>query len=308
MTDWANGLPQLLMPLYDEFEIAGVRNPAHLEAARQTGFVWTARPGVVCLAMTREYLRTAIQNPCVVAIVVPPALASGPVGDDKALVVAGKPDELYHHLHLSQCMDGEGGSRVDETAVIDPSALLAGQVSIGARVRIGPRVIVNGPVVIGDDVQIDAGAIIGCDGLYAKVVRGSRQHILHFGGVEIGENAYIHAGATIVRSAIRNEATCIAGGSHIGPGSVVGHDVQVGRDATISSNAVIAGRARVGARAWIGASATISNMVVIGEGAKVRLGAVVLQDVPENGDVSGNFALAHSKNMKSYLRANRDGS
>ena len=43
-------------------------------------------------------------------------------------------------------------------------------------------------------------------------------------------------------------------------------------------------------------------MVRIGEGAEVRLGAVVIRDVPDGGDVSGNFARGHAGNMKRYLK------
>ena len=99
-----------------------------------------------------------------------------------------------------------------------------------------------------------------------------------------------------------------AGGLGVGGGfDAFGHDVEVGDGATISSNVVVAGRARIGARAWIGASATISNAVCIGDGAEVRLGSVVIQDVADGGDVSGNFARGHAGNMKRYLKELRDG-
>ena len=86
----------------------------------------------------------------------------------------------------------------------------------------------------------------------------------------------------------------------------VGHDVEIGEEASISSNVVIAGRARIGKRTWIGASATISNMVRIGDDAEVRIGAVVIQDVADGGDVSGNFARKHAGNIKRYLKEVRD--
>jgi UDP-3-O-[3-hydroxymyristoyl] glucosamine N-acyltransferase len=190
---------------------------------------------------------------------------------------------------------------------LDPSAVLRGDVSIGAGSSIGPRVVLDGPVRIGVNVRIEAGTVIGCDGLYAKRVAGKRLHIPHFGGVDIGDEACIHAGAVLVRSAVRGEATRIGRGAHIGVMCNIGHDVEVGDEATVSSNVVVAGRARIGARAWVGASATISNMVRIGDGAEVRIGAVVIQDVPDGGDVSGNFARGHAGNMKRYLKELRDG-
>lgn len=273
-----------------------------LAKARQTGFVWTRQPGVVCLAMDRRYLQLAAGNPSVVAVIVPPVLASADIGE-RSMIVAERPDELYHYLHAGQRFlpDARDEPSVDAGAVVDPSAVLRGKVRVAEGAVIGPRVVIDGPVAVGAGVHVEAGAIIGCEGLYAKSIAGVRTHVPHFGGVEIGENVFIHAGAVIVRSAIRGEATRIGRGAHIGVMSNIGHDAQVGESATISSNAVIAGRVRLGDRCWIGASATISNMVRVGDDAHVRLGAVVLRDVPDGGDVSGNFALSHTRNMKEYL-------
>ena len=47
-------------------------------------------------------------------------------------------------------------------------------------------------------------------------------------------------------------------------------------------------------------------MLRIGDDAEVRIGAVVIQDVPDGGDVSGNFARGHAGNMKRYLKESRD--
>jgi UDP-3-O-[3-hydroxymyristoyl] glucosamine N-acyltransferase len=308
MTAWEGGLAHALAAARDAFGIgapaSGTRQA--LDQARQTGFVWTRQPGVVCLAADKRYLAMALDNPSVVAVIVPAALAGvDPKG--RAMIVAERPDELYHHLHAAQRFpESVTGPEVDSSASLDPSAVLRGDVRIGAGSSIGPRVVLDGPLRIGANVRIEAGAILGCDGLYAKDVAGKRLHMPHFGGVDVGDGAFIHAAAVIVRSAIRGEATRIGRDARVGVMTNVGHDVEIGDGATISSNVVVAGRARIGARAWIGASATISNMVRVGDEAEVRIGAVVIQDVPNGGDVSGNFARSHAGNMKRYLKESRD--
>jgi UDP-3-O-[3-hydroxymyristoyl] glucosamine N-acyltransferase len=309
MTAWDGGLADALAATDGAF---GIREPdadarQALGRALQTGFVWTRRQGVVCLAADKRYLAMALDNPSVVAVIVPTALAGAdPRG--RALVVAERPDELYHHLHAAQRFaESVAKPEIDPSASVDASAVLRGDVRIGAGSGIGPRVVLDGPVRIGANVRIEAGAILGCEGLYAKRVAGMRMHVPHFGGVDVGDGAYVHAGAIVVRSAIHGEATRIGRGAHVGVLSNIGHDVDLGEDATVSSNVVVAGRARIGARAWIGASATISNMVRIGDDAEVRIGAVVIQDVPGGGDVSGNFARGHAGNMKRYLKDLRDG-
>ena len=166
------------------------------------------------------------------------------------MIVAERPDELYHHLHATQRFPGSGmAAEVDPSASVDPSAVLLGEVRVGAGSSIGPRAVVEGPASIGAGVRIETGAILGCEGLYAKVVAGGRLHIPHFGGVAVGDDAFIHAGGGRRRSAIRGEATRIGRDAHIGVMCNIGHDVEVGAGATISNNVVVAGRARIGARA-----------------------------------------------------------
>lgn len=308
MPDWLDKLQHALDQHGGAFGLVEVRDPAHLAGARQTGFVWTRQPGVVCLAADRRYFAMARDNPDVVAILAPPAVAAGEVVPGKSVIVAAAADQAYHHLHLLQAPPEAGAEpELDPTAQVDASAALRGAVRVGAGVRIGPRVVIEGPADIGAGARIDAGAILGCDGLYTKDVLGERVHIPHFGGVDIGPRAHVHGGAVIVRSAVRGEATRIGAGAHVGVLTNIGHDVEVGEAATISSNCVVAGRARIGARCWIGASVSISNAVSIGQGARVRIGAVVVQDVPAGGEVSGNFAQPHARNIKRYLRELRDG-
>lgn len=300
---WPGGLRGLLDGIAGELGVVEVRNDAVLDGVLQTGFAHTRRDGVICLAMNRDYLARASDNPCARAVIMPPPVAgAGVPASDKAWVVCRRAEELYLYLHARQLPDCDGDVLdVDPSASVDASALLRGRVRIAAGARIGPRVVVSGPVTIGAGAWIDAGAIVGCDGLYAKTIRGHRVHVPHFGGVEIDVDACIHAGAIVARSALRGEATRIGSGAHIGIAANVGHDAQIGDGATLSSHCVIAGRACVGTGAWIGASATVSNAIHVGDRARVRLGAVVIRDVPDGASVSGNFALDHARSLRRYL-------
>jgi UDP-3-O-[3-hydroxymyristoyl] glucosamine N-acyltransferase len=300
---WETAPLEFLEKAADEFDIAELRNEAAVGRVRQTGFAHTRRDGVICLAMNREYLAQAIDNPCICAIIAPPAVVGAEgVPTDKALVVTPRAEELYLYLHAEQRPDPEENVLdIHPSAIVDASAMLRGRVQVGARVSIGPRVVITGPATVGAGACLDAGVIVGCDGLYAKTVRGRRLHIPHFGGVDIGEDAYLHAGAIVARSALRNEVTRIGRAAHLGIMANVGHDSEIGDAATLSSHCVIAGRARIGAKAWIGASAVVSNAVRVGEGARVRLGAMVIRDVPGGASVSGNFAVDHARTLRRYI-------
>ncbi|TAN11888.1 MAG: hypothetical protein EPN34_06095 [Burkholderiaceae bacterium] len=300
MNYWITKPETVLERMGERFGLLRVDHPQALPELRQTGFVWTQQQGVVCLAINLKYMQLALENRSVRAIIVPPEVAVQAPVTPKALIVCDKAEELYLYLHTlqQQTLVSAETPLIDPSATIDPSAILLGRIRIETDVCVGPHVSIIGPIRIGHGTRIEAGAIIGCDGLYAKSILGRRQHIPHFGGVEIGPSSHIHAGAIIVRSAIRGEATKIGGSTHIGIMANIGHDVTIGEAATLSSHCVIAGRARIGARAWIGASATISNALTIGNDARVRLGAVVVRDVPNGEDVSGNFATNHISNLR----------
>ena len=304
MAGWPEPLHHILERASARFGITRMTAVERLDAARQTGFVWTRQPGVVCQAANRQYLAQALANPDVAAVITTEEV-SGPTEppSHQCMICCARPDELFHFLHLHQTIEPAHDALTQHpTARVDPSALLRGEVTVGAGACIGPRVVVAGPAHIGAGVHIEAGAIIGCEGLYAKEIDGIRQHIPHFGAVRVGDGAYIHANAVIARSAIRGEATTIGERAHVGILANVGHDAWIGHDATISSHVVIAGRARIGAHSWIGASAAISNALTVGDHAKVRIGAIVVRDVPSHGDVSGNFAVDHMRTMRAFTR------
>lgn len=303
LSGWRIDPAEILRDRTDDFEVIDIRHPQALAEARQTGFVWTQRDGLVCLAANRHYLSMACDNDQVRVIIAPPEVAGDSTASGKCLVVSRRAEELYLYLHTLQEPDDPGiVPQVDASATIDASAVLRGDVRIGPGVHIGPHVTICGPVVIGRDTCIESGVTIGCEGLYAKKILGQRQHVPHFGGVDIGPSVFIHSGAVIVRSAIRGEATHIGASAHIGVMTNIGHDVVIGEASTLSSHCTIAGRACIGARAWIGASATVSNALNVGDDALVRLGAVVVRDVPPGGDVSGNFADAHGRTMRRFLK------
>ena len=88
----------------------------------------------------------------------------------------------------------------------------------------------------------------------------------------------------------------------VGIASTIGHEAHLERNCVVSGNCVIARRARIGEGAWIGTSATVREYVRIGARASVKAGSVVIEDVAEEAEVSGNFAGPHRKRLLQYLR------
>ena len=58
---------------------------------------------------------------------------------------------------------------------------------------------------------------------------------------------------------------------------------------------MVAGSTTIGDDVWIGPGASISSEIVIGNGASVTIGSVVVRDVAPGQKVTGNFAVDHKK-------------
>lgn len=70
----------------------------------------------------------------------------------------------------------------------------------------------------------------------------------------------------------------------------VGHQTRVGAYSTISPGVQIGGRTSLGERVFVGLSATIIDGAIVGDGAKIQMGSVVLGRVKAGATVFGNPA------------------
>ena len=57
---------------------------------------------------------------------------------------------------------------------------------------------------------------------------------------------------------------------------------------------------------WVGAGAIVSNALTIGKNANIKIGAVVIEDVLPNEELSGNFAVRHKTNLANYLHKKKN--
>ena len=279
--------------LSDYFDLSEVRSDGAFE---DLGHADSVVADTLAYCDTIQYLGIAGANPCVTCILTTADLAAqAPIG--KGLVVSANPRNAFYRLHESiDSGQSQGEARIHASAIISPKA------KIGRGVAIAARVVIMDDVVVGDHSFIDVGAILGAEGLLYIRENGNNQRIRHRGGLLIGSHVTILANAVIARAIHPGQPTHIDDYSIIGIASTIGHEVRVGRNCVISGNCVIARRAFIGDRAWVGTSAMVREYVHVGAGASVKAGSVVVEDVPEGAEVSGNFAVSHTRRMMQYLK------
>lgn len=253
------------------------------------------------------YLEMANANSNVVAVITLPELAADVSASGVA--ISANPRLSFFRIYRQvvaagltypAMMFGQGAG-----CNIHPSAVVSPRTRIGDHVTIAANAVIEDFVEIGDRTYIGANAVIGAEGMMTVWQEdGAPLVIKHAGGVTIGRDVVIHAGAVIAKSLYRN-FTHISDYSQIGILTNIGHGVRIGERCIISGNCVITGRAILGDNVWIGVSASVAPGLLIGAGAQIKMGSCVVRDVPPGQVVSGNFALPHKVNMKHHLKLAR---
>jgi UDP-3-O-[3-hydroxymyristoyl] glucosamine N-acyltransferase len=260
---------------------------------------------VYCL--NAKYLDKAINNHNVTCILTTTELSSAVIL--KGLVVAKDPRVSFFRLYNRLTKEGMNDPVMDfgigRNCSIHPSAVLSDKVKIGDNVFIGANSVVESFTRIGDNAYIGPNVTIGAEGLITVNENSTRIFIRHAGGVEIGNHVTILSNSVVAKSLFRTFTT-IGDNSQIGILSNIGHGARLGKNCVISGNCVVAGRTIVDDNVWMGVSSSIAPGLRIGKNAQIKIGSVVIRDIKDEEVVSGNFSIAHAKNMKQYLRASHE--
>lgn len=267
----------------------------------------TATCGTLVYCQNLHYLQKADANAYISAVICPPSLVGELAGSSVAVITADDPRrcffDLYVQLQESGALLPQMPFGMGDGCRIHPGAVISSKTWIGHRVSVGANAVIEDYCQIGDEVEIGPNVVIGAEGLLTiREPNGRLVLVRHAGGVEIGDGCQILAGAVIAKSLFRR-FTHIGCHSQIGIMTNIGHGAYVGEACVVSGNSVIAGRSRLDDKVWVGTSVSVAQGLRVGEEAQIKMGAVVVADVPAGAVVSGNFAVSHRVNMARYLRS-----
>ena len=186
---------------------------------------------------------------------------------------------------------------VDPEAIIDPTAHIEAGCSIG-KAKIGSGTVIRANVVVYDDVEIgdncliQAGAVIGTDGLGCnREEDGTLIKFPHMGGIKIGNNVEIGANCQIAKGVLSD--TIIKDGCKINGLSFIAHNCVLEENVWITGDTMLCGSTHVGKNATIFSNVIVREQSQIGAGSIIGMGSVVTKNVPEGETWFG--APAHKK-------------
>lgn len=178
------------------------------------------------------------------------------------------------------------GAKIHPTAIVDPTAQIAADVTIGpyaiigSHARIGARsvlashVVIEADVAIGPDNVIDHAAIIGTapQDLSFSVERKTR--------VEIGNENVIREHCTIHRGSDEGSVTKIGHKNFLMAGAHVGHNCEIGNNVIIANNCLLGGHVRVGDGAFLGGACVFHQFIGVGRLAITQGASAFSKDIP----------------------------
>ena len=199
-------------------------------------------------------------------------------------------------------------SRIHPTAIVDPSAKLAGDVAVGPYSIVGADVVIGAGSVLGPHVVIGARTRLGeRNRVFQFASIGEIAQDRKYGGepttTTIGDDNTFREYSTVHGGTVQDRGdTAIGSGNLFLAYTHVAHDCVVGDRTTFSNNAQIAGHVRIGDWAVLGAFAGVHQFVRVGAHTMLAAYAVVLQDVPPYVTVQGYPAKPHGTNSEGLRR------
>jgi UDP-N-acetylglucosamine acyltransferase len=199
---------------------------------------------------------------------------------------------------------------IHQTAIIDPSAVIADNVKIGPFSVIGPKVeigegteiashvVINGPTKIGKNNRIFQFASIG-EEPQDKKFHGEDTTL------EIGDNNLIRESVTINRGTVQGGGVTRLGSNNWIMAYVhIAHDCIIGNDNIFANNASLAGHVIIDDFVILGGFTLISQFNYMGSHSFSAMGSVISRNVPPYVLVSGHMAKPFGINVEVLRRRN----
>jgi len=197
---------------------------------------------------------------------------------------------------------------IHSTAIIDPKAHIAqdvtigaycvieGDVTIGSGCTVAPHVIIQGPTKIGNNNHFFQFGSIGA-APQDKKYEGEPTLLI------IGNDNTFRENVTINRGTIQDIGKTVIGDDNwVMAGVHIAHDCIIGNHCILANAAALAGHVIVHDWAILGGYTLVHQFCQIGEHSFCGMGSVINQDVPNFVVVSGNLASPRGINLEGLKR------
>ncbi len=199
---------------------------------------------------------------------------------------------------------------INDTAIIDDSAVIADDVEIGAYSIIGANVEIGPGTVVGPHVVINGPTVIGRDNrIFQFASIGEQPQDLKFHGeestLEIGDRNTIREFVTMHRGTDQDNNITKIGSDNLFMAYVhIAHDCVIGNHIIFANNATLAGHVIVEDYAILGGFTAVHQFTRLGTYCFTGFATALDRDVLPYFTVAGNRAKARGINKEGLIRKN----
>lgn len=197
---------------------------------------------------------------------------------------------------------------IHPTALVDPAARLAADVSVGPYTVIGPQVQVGAGTSIGAHCVIEGRTTIGENNrIWQFCSLGAAPQDMKYAGepteLVIGDRNTVREFCTFNCGTVQDGGVTRVGSDNWIMAYVhLAHDVQLGNRCILANNATLAGHVHVGDWVIVGGLTGVHQFVKIGSHAMAGFQTALSQDVPPFMMVDGNPAEVRGFNVEGLRR------
>ena len=178
------------------------------------------------------------------------------------------------------------GRKIHPTAIVDPSARIAADVTIGPYAVIGAHAVIGARTLIASHVVIEDHVTIGSDNVidHAAITGTAPQDLSYSADrqtrVEIGNENVIREHCTIHRGSTDGSATKIGDKNLLMTGVHVGHNCEIGNNVIIANVCLLGGHVRVDDSAFLGGACVFHQNIRVGRLAITQGASGFGKDIP----------------------------
>jgi UDP-N-acetylglucosamine acyltransferase len=197
---------------------------------------------------------------------------------------------------------------IHPTAIVDPAAELAADVSVGPYAVIGAGVQIGTGTSVGAHCVLEGPMRIGRDNrIFSHAAIGAAPQDMKYRGeptaLEIGDRNTIREFCTFNRGTAQDSGVTRLGNDNWVMAYVhIAHDCQVGDRTILANNATLAGHVHVGDWVIVGGLTGIHQFCRVGAHAMTGFQSHVAQDVPPFMMVAGHPLAVHGFNVEGLRR------
>lgn len=266
---------------------------------------------VLTYAETEKYLRCAINNPKVSAVVTTEEMSMLSLQDQVkvSFLLTDYPEHTFYSIYIDLVASGILGRdsfKTDLSSVsIGEGSVIENGVRFGKNVRIGNNTVIRSGTVIGDNVSIGNCSVIGSEGFQLIKDRfGNNMDIPHIGGVYIGNHVSIGDCVTVCKSLFEG-STEIGDYTKIDNHVHIAHNCVIGKNCSITAHCVMFGSSYLEDNVWLAPNSMIMNGAVVGNNSFVGAASFVEGKIPPDSKLFGIPAKQIEEYIKEQVKIKR---